>query len=71
MPGVIDTMDPEDACHIKEAREVFGELIELDEKVLEAGVAPLPKRAALEQGLNQLYKDVFGNYVEYQGRRWQ
>jgi tetratricopeptide (TPR) repeat protein len=70
MPGVIDTMDPEDAYHIKEAREIFGELIELDEKELEAGT-PLPERAAVEQRLNQLYKGVFGNCVEYQGKRWQ
>jgi tetratricopeptide (TPR) repeat protein len=69
-PGVIEAMDPEDVYHVKEAREVFGELIELDEKELEAG-ALSPERTALEPRLNQLYKNVFGNYVEYQGKRWQ
>ena len=70
MPGVMNAMDPEDAYHVKEAREIFGELIELDETELETGTT-LPARAALEQRLNLLYKEVFGNYVEYQGRRWQ
>ena len=70
MPGVIDAMDPEDAYLVKEAREVFGELIELGEKELEAGTT-LPERVALAQRLNQLYRHVFGNYSEYQGRRWQ
>lgn len=69
-PAAIDTMDPEDAYHTREAREIFGELIELDKKELEAGTT-LPERADLEQRLNQLYKSVFGNYVEYQGKRWQ
>jgi tetratricopeptide (TPR) repeat protein len=71
MPGAMEGMDQEDAYLVKVAREVFGELIELERRELLAGPVPQEEKVALEQQLNQLYRDVFGNYVEYQRRRWQ
>jgi hypothetical protein len=49
----------------------LGEWIELERRELLSGPVAQVEKAALEQQLNQLYRDVFGNYVEYQGRRWQ
>jgi tetratricopeptide (TPR) repeat protein len=71
MPGVLEAMDPEDAYLVRAAREVFGEWIELGHKELADGSVSQTERATLEQQLNQLFRDVFGNYVEYQGRRWR
>lgn len=71
MPGAMKGMDAEDAYLLEAAREVFGEWIELERRELMTGSDVQAEKAALEQQLNQLYRDVFGNYVEYQGRRWQ
>jgi lysophospholipase L1-like esterase len=71
MPGALAAMDPEDAYLVKEAREIFGALLDLEGRELTAGSSLPAERAPLEQRLNQLYKDVFGNYMEYQSRRWQ
>lgn len=70
-PGVTEGMDAEDAYLLGAAREVIGDLIELERRELLGGSALPAERTALEQQLNQLYQDVFGNYVEYQGKRWQ
>ena len=71
MPGVIEAMDSEDSYLVRAAREIFGEWIELEHKELIAGSVSQAERVVLEQQLNQLYRDVFGNYIEYQGGRWQ
>jgi hypothetical protein len=71
MPDAIKAMDPEDAYIVRAAREVFGELIELEQKELMAGSDLRAERSAIERQLNQLYREVFGNYIAYQGKRWQ
>jgi tetratricopeptide (TPR) repeat protein len=71
MPAAMKGMDAEDAYLLEAAREVLGEWIELERRELLSGPVAQVEKAALEQQLNQLYRDVFGNYVEYQGRRWQ
>jgi tetratricopeptide (TPR) repeat protein len=71
IPGAIKAMDPEDAYLVDAAREVFGELIELERKELMAGSRLQAERSAIEQQLNQLYRIAFGNYIAYQGKRWQ
>jgi tetratricopeptide (TPR) repeat protein len=71
MPGVLEWLEPEDARSLSAAREIFRALVELERRELLEGSVPQAEKEQLLARLNRLYRDVFGNYVEYQGRRWQ
>jgi tetratricopeptide (TPR) repeat protein len=71
MPDVINRMDPSDVNDVRTAREVFGDLLELEYEELTGGTDLRAERSALEQKMHQLYIDVFGNYTSSWAKGWQ
>jgi hypothetical protein len=68
-PTGLDAFDEEEARTVTQARVLFAKLVALERVELLSGSVSQDERDRLNSELDGLYKQTFGNYLEYQRQR--
>jgi tetratricopeptide (TPR) repeat protein len=68
-PVGLEAFDEEEARTVTQARILFGKLVALERVDLLTGSVTKDEKARLNTELDALYKETFGNYLEYQRQR--
>jgi tetratricopeptide (TPR) repeat protein len=68
-PAGLEAFDEEEARTVMQARILFARLVAMERVELLTGLVSKDEKDRLNADLDALYKETFGNYVEYQRQR--